>query len=317
MIPRRYCLNIHFENVILVHMSRRSVILGRSGVSDEHRRRTDDSEDLLIVERRLGNHREPPEPPAPPIDETDVPLDDWEPKSIFICGRCDMIVGEDDRECEFCGAAFDGAERAREAEDDAQAEALMWPKEGDDRPSQFQTAEKVDVLSMVAAGRSEFGAEQMTGGTSSSFLNFSKMLRAIEGVISDASEFGVETEEAKRALLAAWKACHEGKWSRAMQLANESKRALAPGVTSLVQGQMSCLREAIIEMKKRGSPVTPLVIEIKRIQKELSEMRLDEAIRSTKTLMAEIKNIQMRLLDSVNCETPFENSRMTYRGQGI
>jgi len=293
------------------------MVIGRSVISDERRRNADKTADLLIIESLLGDSADMPDPPAPSAYESDDPLDDWEPKSIFICGRCDMPVCEEDRVCEFCGAEFDAAELAEDAGDDIQAEALMWPKEGDENPSPIRSAEKVDVLSMLAESRPDAGAEQLAGGAPSTFLSYARMLRTIEGVISEASEFGVETEEARNALLAAWKACHDGKWGRAMQLADESKRALAPGVTSLVKGQISCLREAIIEMKRRGSPVTPLVIGIKSIQKELGEMRLDDAIRSTKELISEIKNVQTRLLDNIACEVPCEGDRTTYRGQGI
>jgi hypothetical protein len=250
-----------------------------------------------------------------------------EPKFFFMCGRCDMLVGEADRVCQFCGAEF--IEQDQE-EDGPKSPSPPGPDEeagpeGDSvRPSssrdlhpcrQQSAASRVDVLSMLTDGRSRLGVEHLAGGSSFAFANYARVLRRIENIINEANDFGAETEEARRMLLAAWKACHEGKWNRALHLADESRKILAPGVTHLVQGQISCLREAIIEMKRRGRIVTPLVIEIKTIQRALDDLKIDDAIKLTKELIAEIKQAQMHLLD--NMDFVSDPGQDAYCGQGI
>lgn len=248
-----------------------------------------------------------------------------EPKFFFLCGRCDMLVGEDDRVCQYCGAEFveeEPTQKESQIEDvEAESEGKdvresiereLKEQEGPERPE--EPVSRVDVLSMLADGRSRLGVENLAGGSSFAFANYARTLRRIENIISEAGDFGVETEEARRMLLAAWKACHEGKWNRAMHLAEESAKALAPGVTHLIQGQISCLREAIIEMKRRGRIVTPLVIEIKTIQRALNELRMDDAIKLTKSLIAEIKEAQMDFLNNMECSS---GEALSFCGQGI
>jgi hypothetical protein len=248
-----------------------------------------------------------------------------EPKFFFMCGRCDMLVGEGDKVCQFCGAEFIEQDQG---EDGPRSPELPSPEDGVDpecdsiRPPSRelqsygkQQTTRVDVLSMLADGRSRLGVEHLAGGSSFAFANYARVLRRIENIINEANDFGAETEEARRMLLAAWKACHEGKWNRALHLADESRKVLAPGVTHLVQGQISCLREAIIEMKRRGRIVTPLVIEIKTIQRALDDLKIDDAIRLTKELIAEIKQAQMQLLD--NMDFVSDPGQDAYCGQGI
>ncbi len=249
-----------------------------------------------------------------------------EPKFFFMCGRCDMLVGEGDRVCQFCGAEFIEQDRG---EDGPEGPAPPSPDEevGPERDSispfsrdfqrsgQQQATTRVDVLSMLTDGRSRLGVEHLAGGSSFAFANYARVLRRIENIINEANDFGAETEESRRMLLAAWKACHEGKWNRALHLADESRKVLAPGVTHLVQGQISCLREAIIEMKRRGKIVTPLVIEIKTIQRALDDLKIDDAIKLTKELIAEIKQAQMHLLD--NMDFVSDPGQDVFCGQGI
>ena len=308
-------------------MSHRALIAGRSELSKELSRDARDAQDLLIVEQLLNDSVSKPRLPDPPMEVGESFGDNQEPKSIFICGRCDMIVHEEDRVCEFCGAEFEDADsEGGDGErtplidrplvvgnDFVQSPAPFVPR----ALSQVSSAEKVDVVSMLNNNRSRLGVEHLAGGSTNSFLSQARMLRAIEGMISEAGEFGVETGEARRTLLAAWKASHEGKWSRAMQLADESRRSLAPGVTNLIEGQLLCLRGAIIEMKRKGRSVTPLIIKIKTIQKELSEMRLDDAMRSTKAIVLEIKKIQMHILDDIGSEEVTDEGHTAYHGQGI
>ena len=243
-----------------------------------------------------------------------------EPKLFFICGRCDMLVGENDEVCQFCGAEFVKDEKdtihADETDIRPASDNLDSPPLRDPTSSQHNAdAKRVDVLSMLADGRSRLGVEHLAGGSSFAFSNYARILRKIEKVIDEANDFGAETDEAKRMLLAAWKACHEGKWNRALRLADESRRILAPGVTHLVQGQISCLREAIIEMKRKGKAVTPLVIEIKTIQRALDNLRMDDAIMLTKALIAEIKQAQMRLIGDTGSEPA--DAQEVFCGQGI
>jgi len=252
-------------------------------------------------------------------------------KPIFICGRCDMIVGENDRACEFCGADFvdvegpegEGAQEPLADDagpqdmEDLQEPAMHRYQDLRENPLYPCSAEKVDVLGMLEDSRAKLGDEHIGGAGSDAFLSYAKMLRGMEDVLTEASEFGADTEEARRTLLNAWKSCHEGKWAYASQLAEESKKMLASSVTGVVRGQILCLREAIIEMKRRGRCVTPLVIEIKTIQKALNELRLDDAIRLTKNIMNEIKSMQMQILNSSDLEVQGANPAFSFNGQGI
>jgi hypothetical protein len=243
-----------------------------------------------------------------------------EPKFFFMCGRCDMLVGENDRICQFCGAEFMTDEESLAHSDDGEvrpgADIVDTPlSRGSISSQQHTNAKRVDVLSMLSDGRSRLGVEHLAGGSSFAFSNYARVLEKIENIINEANDFGAETDEARRMLLAAWKACHEGKWNRAMRLADESRRILAPGVTHLIQGQISCLREAIIEMKRKGKIVTPLVIEIKTIQRALDDLKMDDAIMLTKALIAEIKQAQMHLIDNMESEPADEQE--AFCGQGI
>jgi len=300
---------------------------GRSDFSKNLSSDARDAQDLLIVEQLLADSASKSILPDPPIEIGESFGDNQEPKSIFICGRCDMIVHAEDRACEFCGAEFEGADSEGcdgggaplidrplvVGNDLVQSPAPFVPR----ALSQVSSAEKVDVVSMLNDNRSRLGDEHLAGSSTNSFLSQARMLRAIEGMISEAGEFGVETGEARKTLLAAWKASHEGKWSRAMQLADESRGSLAPGVTNLIEGQLLCLRGAIIEMKRKGRSVTPFIIEIKTIQKELSEMRLGDAMRSTRAIVLEIKKIQMHILDNIDSEEVTDEGHTAYHGQGI
>ena len=61
--------------------------------------------------------------------------------------------------------------------------------------------------------------------------------------------------------------------------------------------------------------MTPLVIEIKTIQRALDDLKIDDAIKLTKELIAEIKQAQMHLLD--NMDFVPDSSQDAYCGQGI
>jgi hypothetical protein len=298
-----------------------------AGVIDDSRRYIGDLENARETESSLRDSVRLYNSPYHAGENHNLSEAAHEPKFFFMCGRCDMLVGEADRTCQFCGAEF--IEQDQE-DDEPRSPGPPDPDEGirpeDDsiRPSssrdlhpcrQQLTATRVDVLSMLTDGRSRLGVEHLAGGSSFAFANYARVLRRIENIINEANDFGAETEEARRMLLAAWKACHEGKWNRALHLADESRKVLAPGVTHLVQGQISCLREAIIEMKRRGRIVTPLVIEIKTIQRALDDLKIDDAIKLTKELIAEIKQAQMHLLD--NMDSPSNPGQDAYCGQGI
>jgi hypothetical protein len=229
-----------------------------------------------------------------------------------------MVVGEDDRECRFCGAEFEEGSQ----EDSNEAEGLrgaLVQRCDDPRSNQSFTcsAEKVDVLSMMIENRAKLGPEHIGGAGSCTFLTYSRILRGIEDAMAEAGEFGAETEEARGILLNAWNACHEGRWAYASQLAEESKKKLVANASGLIRGHILCLREAMVEMKRRGRSVTPFVIEIKTIQKALAELRLEDAIRMTKEMMAEIKSMQMHILESMDGGEQDAEKIESFHGQGI
>jgi hypothetical protein len=244
-----------------------------------------------------------PEPPAPTSDEflPEPIFDDTKP--IFICGRCDMIVGEDDNVCEFCGAEFDDVdEPAGEEHDIVSPEGEfdeVQPERAAGRSRSQQDPGKVDVIAMFGDGRSQLESEHFVGGGSAMFLSFARLLRSVENTIFEAEEFGVDTVDAKGKLLAAWKACHEGSWGKAKQLAEESKLALAPGVSSIVREQVSCFREALVEMKRGGKQVSSFVIDLRTIQDALDDVRLDDAIALTKVITTKMRSLQLHLLDDM------------------
>jgi hypothetical protein len=296
-------------------------------VLDDGRRYAEDLENAREAEPSLRDSVRSYNPPYPVGENHNLSETAHEPKFFFMCGGCDMLVGEADRVCQFCGAEFieqdqeeDGPQGpdppSPEDEIGPEGDPIRPPSSRDLRPCMQQPeATRVDVMSMLTDGRSRLGVEHLAGGSSFAFANYARVLRRIENIISEANDFGAETEEARRMLLAAWKACHEGKWNRALHLADGSRKTLAPGVTHLVQGQISCLREAIIEMKRRGRIVTPLVIEIKTIQRALDDLKIDDAIKLTKELIAEIKQAQMHLLD--NMDSVSDQEKDAYCGQGI
>ena len=243
------------------------------------------------------------EPPAPTMDEflPEPVFDDTKP--IFICGRCDMIVGEGDRECEFCGAEFDEVDGTPGEEHDVVAPEgefdevqRQWAPV---RSGSQQDPGKVDVIAMFADGRSQLESEHSVGGGSTVFLCFARLLRSVENTIFEAEEFGVDTVDAKGKLLAAWKACHEGDWGKAKQIAEESKQALAPGVSSIAREQVSCFREAMIEMKRSGRQVSSFVIDLRTIQDALDDLRLDDAMEFTKEITAKMRSMQLHQLDDM------------------
>lgn len=252
-------------------------------------------------------------------------------RPIFICGRCDMVVGESDHRCEFCGAEFEEGASVGDASwhdpsarllENSGAEGMVGPPlrhHQDLRSSPFYpcSAEKVDVLSMMGDACASQGAEHIGDPSPNSFLGYSRMLREIEEVMTEAGDFGAETDEARGKLLGAWKACHEGKWMIASQLTDESKRMLAASVGKVIQSDILCLREALIEMKRKGRSVTPFVIEMKTIQKAISELRLSDAMRLTKDVMAEVKAIQMRIINNTGTEPDSECKTLAFLGQGI
>lgn len=242
-----------------------------------------------------------PEPPAPIPDEflPEPIFDDTKP--IFICGRCDMIVGEGDSECEFCGAEFDDADEPAGEEHDVIAPEgefdEVLPQRAVGRHGPQQDPARVDVIAMFGDGRSQLESEHVVVGGSAMFLIFSRLLRSVETTIFEAEEFGADTVDAKGKLLAAWKACHEGNWGKAKLLAEESKQTLAPGVSSIVREQVSCFREAMVEMKRGGKQVSSLVVDLRAIQDALDDMRLDDAMTLTKEITAKMRSLQLHLLD--------------------
>ena len=305
--------NIHGRNDILDESGRK---VGEIANSNADLSDAADSEEILLKDGLIEGHL------LIPCEE--------DPKPIFICGSCDMVVNENARECRFCGAEFEEElqedarcqDRGAIGDTSEEAEECRGPlieRYDDLRSTPYYpcSAEKVDVLSMMGEGRAKLWAEHAGGAVSCTFISYSRILRDIEDAMTEAEAFGAETDSARRTLLSAWNACHDGKWAFATQLADESKRTLAASVSGLVKGHILCMREAMVEVKRRGRSVTPFVIEIKMIQKALDEFRLGDAIRMTKEMMAEIKSIQMHILDSMDCGSQGVDGTEPFHGDGI
>ena len=254
-----------------------------------------------------------------------------EPKLFFVCGRCDMLVSEDDKICQFCGAEFlDDGEVQEVGEEQSE---IISEEEGVDqleveseidlpiseslRQKGKSPTRKVDVIEMLEEGRAKLGTEHLSGGTNHAFSYSAKLLRKVEAIVEEASEFGADAEEAKRLLLMAHQACNECNWNQAIYLAEEAKKSLTPSVENIVRGQISCLREAMVEMKRRGEVLCPMIVEIKTIQHALGESRIDDAIEMTRTLITATRKAQMELLNTSPQEKEERIDSSLFSGEGI
>lgn len=246
-----------------------------------------------------------------------------EPKFFFVCGRCDMLVREEDDKCQFCGAEFvpmeyDERESTTDEEnsEEMRAEPPPPPREepsvsikpeftfptdrNEHRRQQEQVACRVDVIEMLEENHSGLEIEHYSGGATQAYSYASILLRNTEKIIQEAADFGADTEKAKKYLIFARRAFKEGRLNQAISLAEKARNILIPNVTSIIKGQISCLREAMIEMKHRGKTLAPMIIEMKTIQKALKDSRLDRAIEETMTLVSETRKAQMELLESAS-----------------
>ncbi|MEM3038342.1 MAG: hypothetical protein QW505_01155 [Thermoplasmata archaeon] len=242
-----------------------------------------------------------------------------EPKFFFVCGRCDMLVREEDDRCQFCGAEFvpnDYEEQEQMKEEKTEEAEVVPPPPPEEEPAiptvepevtfsaerskrgetPARLAARVDVIEMLEKNNTGLEFERYSGGATQTYSYVAILLKNTEKVIQEAADFGVDTEKAKKYLIFARKAFKAGKINQAMSLAEKARSILIPNVTIIIKGQISCLREAMIEMKHRGKTLAPMIIEMKTIQKALKDSRLDKAIEQTKTLMDETRKAQMRLL---------------------
>lgn len=265
-----------------------------------------------------------------------------EPKFFFVCGRCDMLVREEDDRCQFCGAEFVPSEYEEPeppTDEPIEGKAPIEPPPppieepvepikpevtfpvGKNRPEYEPEVEarRVDVIEMLEENHSGLEIERYSGGATQAYSYASILLRNTEKVIQEAADFGADTEKAKKYLIFARRAFKEGKVNQAISLAEKARSVLTPNVTSIIKGQISCLREAMIEMKHRGKTLAPMIIEMKTIQKALKDSRLDRAIEQTMTLVSETRKAQMELFESASGRSfsfghPDSNSCM---GEGI
>lgn len=248
-----------------------------------------------------------------------------EPSVYFQCGMCDMLVGEDDSTCPFCGAEFSDDDDAFEAEvepieeREEVIESDVSPEERrpempdevfqpvpdiglaeqEDEPSIEEAVEelfddeedsqKVKVVEMMMEGKSG-----NSGGSTktSSFSKSASLLQKMEKIVDKAGEFGAETNDARRLLVAAWKACEEGNWNIVTSLAEETKRKLIPNVADMVKREVSSLREVILDMKYKGANVNSQITKIKLIRKAMDEFQIDLAIELTKELIDETREVR-------------------------
>jgi len=249
-----------------------------------------------------------------------------EPTVYFQCGMCDMLVGEKDNCCPFCGSEFEDNEYdgiMKRQEDDTSFEAeesretlrdidqsierpdselideleregereAMSKKSTDEKPEDEDGSKKVDVLGMMYEGKGYQSSGQSGGArTSSGFSQAARLLQKMENVVDKASAFGVETNDARKLLVAAWKACEEGNWNIVTSLAEETKRALVPNVSNLIREQVFSLREVILDLRFQGMDVTPQITKMKLIRKAMDDIRLDDAIELTKQLIDETRD---------------------------
>ncbi|HDP96824.1 MAG TPA: hypothetical protein ENN25_03925 [Euryarchaeota archaeon] len=248
-----------------------------------------------------------------------------EPSVYFQCGMCDMLVGEDDSTCPFCGAEFSDDDEAFEVELDpveerkdivetdvmpeerrpempdealrpepdiglAEQESTSSMEESvEELLNEQDDSQKVKVVEMALEGKSG------NGGTSTKTSSFSKsasLLQRMEKIVDKAGEFGAETNDARRLLVAAWKACEEGNWNIVTSLAEETKKALVPNVTDMVRREVSTLREVLLDMKFKGANVNPQITKIKLIRKAMDNSQIDLAIELTKELIDETRDVR-------------------------
>lgn len=249
-----------------------------------------------------------------------------EPSMYFQCGMCDMLVGEDDSTCPFCGAEFSEEEafesepiheREETFEDDfspeerfpeipeevvlrpepdlglAELEDEIFSEKIDDidedQSDDDEDPSKVEIVDRVAEGKSA-----SSGGTAkaSSFSKSASLLQKMEKIVDKAGDFGAETNDARRLLVAAWKACEEGNWNIVTSLAEETKMSLIPNVNDMVKKEVSALREVILDMKYRGANVNSQITKIKLIRKAMDEFKIDLAIELTKELIDETREVR-------------------------
>lgn len=272
-----------------------------------------------------------------------------EPKFLFVCGRCDMLVSEEDQRCKFCGAEFLTPEEMGDEPPIELDDKKCYFEEGEINPEEetnlpFESIEelisdyqwgrsetpaeisrisfpqrtkRVDVISMFNQGLTKLGTEHLSGATNKSFSYSSKLLRKLEICIEQAAEFGADISKAQKLLVLARKAFNEGNWNKAVQIGEKAKRVLAPDVICLVKGQISCLREAMIEMKHKGKVLAPFIIEIKTIQRALRESRLDDAIKMTRNLISTTRKAQMEMIDEEDREHFSHTQQIVFCGEGI
>ena len=248
-----------------------------------------------------------------------------EPSVYFQCGMCDMLVGEDDSTCPFCGAEFSDDDEAFEAElepieereeiiesdippeerrpempdEVLQPEPDIGLAEQDnnlslEEPAQElfddqEDSQKVNVVEMALKGKSGNG-----GGSTktSSFSKSASLLQKMEKIVDKAGAFGAETNDARRLLVAAWKACEEGNWNIVTSLAEETKKALVPNVADMVKREVSTLREVILDMKFKGANVNSQITKIKFIRKAMDNFQIGLAIELTKELIDETREVR-------------------------
>lgn len=249
----------------------------------------------------------------------------------FQCELCDMLVGENDKLCPFCGAEF-ADDELDEPLPYSEHESLSNTEEKDDQqihepeplkderkpdisdPSSEDVLEKYDEMDVLGeksaddditgqpvkvkvlellseSGDTQNDKQSYTGGSggSSGFSRSAKLLQKMETFVDEASDFGAETREARKLLVAAWKACEEGNWNIVTSLAEETKKTLVPNVTNMIRSQISSLREVILDMKYSGVYVAPQITKIKLIRKAMDEVRLDDAIELTMQLIEETR----------------------------
>lgn len=288
------------------------------------------------------------------------------PDMYFQCGMCDMLVGEDDKMCPFCGAEFakdnsngfiyepprnESGETGQEIEVSEEPEPAIMRYERDPRMlgpelpnsgihepempdpetigsenqetmitdsdvselleeledespvidedtadiADADSSKKINVVRMLKEGKGSDGGDSQSGKAANSFSSSARLLQKMENIVDQASTFGAETNEARRLLVAAWKACEEGNWNIVTSLAEETKKTLVPNIDDLIRSHVSSLREVILDLKFKGAKVGPQITKIKLIRKAMDDLHLDTAMELTKELIDETREVQKPL----------------------
>lgn len=206
----------------------------------------------------------------------------------FQCTECDMMVGEADPYCPFCGAIFsDGplsqpeGDAVEEAESTEEPEAPKPPRpqerEETVRPGRF------DVFGMMNSrgkARDLLYQEALKG-----FAGSARLLEEIEHQISDVSSLGNDTTRPRRLMSSAWEACRDGDWSLVSALARQTEDAMAPNIPALVRSELARARECLMEAKLTGRDTSDYLLRMKAAMHSLKAGDDDEALRITKELM--------------------------------